>query len=88
MAELSIIQFVVDKGPWALAVILIIWVIRSTDKREERFTDERKMYFNQISELATKSTSAIESSKEGIKTLLIALTEVEKRIIDEIKERK
>jgi hypothetical protein len=88
MAELSLIQFVVDKGPWALAVILIVWVIRSTDKREERFTQERSMYFKQISDIAEKSTAAIENSKEGIKTLLIALTEVEKRIINEIKEIK
>lgn len=88
MNELSFIQFAVDKGPWALAVILITWVIRSTDRREERFTEERKMYFNQISELSSKSTTAIENSKENIKALLITLTEVEKRIIGEIKEIK
>lgn len=86
MAELSLIQFVVDKGPWALAVILIIWVIRSTDKREERFSQERSVYFKQISDIAEKSTSAIESSKEGVKTLLLTLAEMEKRIIGEIKE--
>jgi hypothetical protein len=88
MNELSLIQFAVDKGPWALAVILITWVIRSTDRREERFTEERRMYFSQISDLATKSTAAIENSKENIKTLLITLSEVEKRIVGEIKEMK
>lgn len=88
MAELSLIQFIVDKGPWALAVILVVWVIRSTDKREERFTQERSQYFKQISDIAEKSTVAIENSREGIKALLITLGEMEKRIIGEIKELK
>ena len=88
MAEATVLQFLIDKGPWALAVFLIVWVVRSTDKREERFTEERKMYFTQIGDIAEKSAVAIENSKEGVKALLIALHEMEKRIITEIKEIK